>query len=381
MLLLELGYKTVALHCNFHLRGKESDRDEQFVAELCHRWNVPLHIQHFQTSEYASSHHISIEMAARDLRYEWFQQMKASLGAQCIAVAHHKDDQAETLLLHLMRGTGLRGLAGMHPQNADIIRPLLCLSKQEILSYLEEAGQAYVTDSTNLERDTMRNVIRLDIIPRLTELNPQTIENMANTASIVRESLPYYYGSVESEMQLKGITPERGALRDFTPTLLHEWLFGKGFSISQEKEILSADADACGKKWESKRYQLLLDRGVLLLEDKQREPSAGELIEEFVDQMTDRGPDVAYLDAAKVHSPLTMRLVQKGDRFVPFGMTGFKLVSDFLTDQKCNLFEKQRQQVVCCGEDIVWVVGRRSDNRFRITPHTKKILKLRIDIT
>ncbi|MBO4641904.1 MAG: tRNA lysidine(34) synthetase TilS [Bacteroidaceae bacterium] len=379
-ILLDLGYKIEALHCNFQLRGEESDRDEAFVDTLCQNLNIPIFIKHFSTAEYASEHRISIEMAARDLRYEWFREMKTLLGAQCIAVAHHKDDQAETLMLNLVRGTGMRGLAGMYPKNGDIIRPFLCLNKREILNYLKEIGQEYTTDSTNLERETLRNVIRLDIMPRLEQLNPQAIENLANTARIMQESWPYYQESIETHMQQMGITPNKGALASFTPTLLHEWLYGKGFSATQEKEILSVASDGTGKRWESMNYQLLLDRGYLLLEERGENESSTELITEYVDSMTDQGSDVAYLDAEKILMPLTMRKTQKGDRFVPFGMTGFKLVSDFLTDLKCSLFEKQRQQVVCSGEDIVWVVGRRSDNRYRITPSTKKILKLRINI-
>ena len=268
----------------------------------------------------------------------------------------------------------------MNPRNGDIIRPFLCLDKREILSYLEEIGQEYVTDSTNLERESIRNVIRLEIMPRLEELNPHAVENLANTARIMQESWPYYQESIAAHMQQAGISATRGALDHFTPILLHEWLYGKGFTASQEEEILKVDSEATGKRWETSTHRLLLDRGCLILEDKQDSNPSAELIEEFVDSMREQGPDVAYLDAEKILTPLTIRRTQKGDRFVPFGMTGFKLVSDFLTDQKCNLFEKERQLVVCAGEDIVWVVGHRSDNRYRITSDTKKIIKLRINI-
>ena len=380
LVLHDLGYLVKALHANFHLRGEESDRDEEFVENLCRNVGIPFYVKHFPTKEHALQQHISIEMAARDLRYEWFREMKTLLKAQCIAVAHHKNDQAETLLLHLVRGTGIRGLSGMNPRNGDIIRPFLCLDKREILSYLEEIGQEYVTDSTNLERESIRNVIRLDIMPRLEELNPHAVENLANTARIMQESWPYYQESIAAHMQQAGISATRGALDHFTPILLHEWLYGKGFTASQEKEILKVDSEATGKRWETSTHRLLLDRGCLILEDKQDSNPSAELIEEFVDIMREQGPDVAYLDAEKILTPLTIRRTQKGDRFVPFGMTGFKLVSDFLTDQKCNLFEKERQLVVCAGEDIVWVVGHRSDNRYRITSDTKKIIKLRINI-
>ena len=187
LIMKELGYNLRALHCNFHLRGEESDRDEAFVEELCKKQQVPLAVRHFKTVEEAKRRGISIEMAARDLRYEWFRTLSNSplkgenidslplregWGGSFVAVAHHREDQAETLLLNLLRGTGLLGLAGMQPKNGCIIRPLLCLSREEILEYLKSRGQSYVTDSTNSERIAQRNKVRLDVIPVLRNINP-----------------------------------------------------------------------------------------------------------------------------------------------------------------------------------------------------------------
>ena len=164
-ILSELGYRIEAAHCNFHLRGEESNRDELFVKELCEKNNIPLHLIHFNTEEYASLHQVSIEMAARDLRYHYFSQLCQDIGAASVCVAHHRDDAVETLLMNLLRGSGIHGLTGIRPQNGLVVRPLLCLSRQEIEDYLHSIGQEYVVDSTNLTDDVLRNKIRHHVIP------------------------------------------------------------------------------------------------------------------------------------------------------------------------------------------------------------------------
>ena len=213
LILKELGYRVKALHCNFHLRGKESDRDQAFVEELCKQNDVPLSVRHFETEAYAKRRGISIEMAARDLRYEWFRQKQADassapngqwsmLNAQCvIAVAHHRDDQAETLLLNLVRGTGLRGLAAMHPIHDGIIRPLLCCTRSEIEAYCSENDLDYVTDSTNLSDDYTRNKLRHRVMPVLRELNPSVGESIGRTSAIMREADEYLTQISEKELK------------------------------------------------------------------------------------------------------------------------------------------------------------------------------------
>ncbi|KAA6337326.1 tRNA(Ile)-lysidine synthase, partial [termite gut metagenome] len=180
-ILLSLGYDCEATHCNFCLRGEESDRDEAFVRELCRELHIPLHVTSFETSQYAKEKHVSIEMAARELRYNWFAEIKETSGASAIAVAHHKDDNAETLLLNLIRGTGINGLCGIRPKNGDIVRPLLCLSRDEITDYLRHIKQEYVTDSTNLQDEYTRNKIRRHILPLMREINPSIADSLVAT--------------------------------------------------------------------------------------------------------------------------------------------------------------------------------------------------------
>lgn len=377
LIMKELGYRLHALHCNFHLRDEESDRDQTFVEELCSRQQVPLSVRHFETENYATRQGISIEMAARDLRYEWFRDEMARQKASCVAVAHHRDDQAETLLLNLLRGTGLRGLAGIMPRNEDgIVRPLLCLNREDILSYLSSRNQSFVTDSTNSELICQRNRLRLDAIPILREINPSVVEHLCHASNIVRQSIPYYLKGIETAFKEHGITEETFPLSALTsPTLLHEWLAGKGFNAVQEEEMLNAGSRQPGKMWHSRTHSVLRDRETLVLAACTK-PMVPCVHQEIVAQIAETGSNIAYIDADLITQPIKVRPVREGDTFIPFGMTGRKLVSDFLTDRKLNRFQKASTFVATCGEDIIWLIGHRSDNRYRITDNTTRILKL-----
>ena len=383
IILQELGYKVQALHCNFHLRGEESDRDERFVAELCRHRNIPLTTRHFDTQEYAAQNSISIEMAARDLRYNWFYEMLDTTDAQCIAVAHHRNDQAETLLLNLIRGTGIRGLAGMYPLRNKIARPLLCVNREEILSYLSQIKQDYVTDSTNLEREATRNKIRLDILPMLAEINPNIIHTLSDTCSIMASSIPFYQKSIEEELHkvtVNDTTIDTTLLQESgnAAILIYEWLKNKGFTTSQLHEMAESLNGNSGKIWESRNFRILKDRNRLILQEKDKKAATPNIIQEMVDSISETGPNIAYFDGDKLTSPITYRTAREGDWFVPFGMKGKKLISDYLTDVKATRFEKENQQLALCGEDIIWVVGRRSDNRYRVDERTKQIVRLEI---
>ena len=369
-----------ALHCNFHLRNEESDRDQHFVEQLCQRLQIPLHVHHFDTRDYATSNGISIEMAARQLRYQWFEEMRQQLHADYIAVAHHQDDQAETLLLNLIRGTGLRGLAAMSPRNGYIIRPLLDMSKHEILQYLTDIHQDYVTDSSNLEHDALRNRLRLDIIPQLCEINPRATQHIAEAAKHVREALPYYFKGIE---EAESTTPSDS--HSLTPSLLHERLQGLGFTPAQEADMLSCNR--VGACFESPTHRATFHNGQLLIEEKSDNPKPAltTRIVQVDNPMKwlasqPKSPDIAYLDSDTFCQPLTLRRPHRGERFQPLGMNGkSRLLSDFLTDLHLNIFEKQRQWLLCQSTDqILWVIGRRIDHRFRITPATRNILIVKV---
>lgn len=383
LILEDLGYKLQALHCNFHLRGEESDRDERFARKLCEQHHIPLHVKHFDTKSYAQEHKQSLEMAARELRYAWFEEKRKELGAQAIAVAHHRDDQAETLLLNIVRGTGMRGLAGMRFCNGSVRRPLLEASREDILNYLSLKGQDYVTDSTNLEREALRNRIRLDILPALAKLNPNISETLSTLASNIQDALPIYEQGLANiknntaENNSSSATDSKIPIDSATLTVLHEWLSPYGFNRTQLENILESET---GKMIESATHRLLRDRHDYILQDKSKKSKQAELSFETI-AANELGTMVrgnAYLDKAKVKMPIQRRRVQAADRFTPLGMKGSKLVSDYLTDLKLNRFEKEQQEVLTDADgQILWIVGHATSHPFRITPSTKEVLIIR----
>ena len=415
----EFGITLEAAHCNFHLRGDESLRDEQFCQQLCRRLHVPLHLVHFDTHVYADLHHVSIEMAARDLRYAYFEQLRRDISAADICVAHHRDDSVETLLLNLVRGTGLRGLRGIQPRNAHIIRPLLSHSRQQIEQYLNALGESYVTDSTNLHNDVKRNKIRLDVMPLLHELNPSVSQSIFETSLRVTEALKIFDDAIQQaiadvttpQTQNSKLKTQNSPLIISVPRLkqlpspeytLHEILSPRGFTSAQIEQIYtSLDTNPTGKIITSCSHELAFDRSTLILQPKtptalvrpMHIPETGTYVlsdnlklkvetEECGDRYEpSRTADCASLDASDIKFPLTLRHIQPGDRFVPFGMTGTKLLSDYLTDRKKNIFEKRAQLVLTDAQQrILWLVGERTDNRFRITPHTQQVLRLTIAV-
>lgn len=330
-LLQTLGYNCEAAHCNFHLRGKESDRDEAFVCQLCAKRQVPLHIVHFNTVRTAEERHISIEMAARELRYEWFEEIRRKSGANVIAVAHHRDDSVETLLLNLIRGTGINGLRGIRPKNGHIVRPLLCLDRKEIINYLNRTGQDYVTDSTNLQDEYTRNKIRLNLLPMMQEINPSVKESIFNTAEHLSEVSIIYKKSIEEATKrvqtTEGICIDALMQETAPETLLFEILYPLGFNAAQIRDIYRALEGQPGKTFSSEHWRVVKDRKYLLIEAYQQVEQPLLAMEKYSltpDFIIPRDKEVACFDADKLLHPLSLRLWQQGDVFTPFGMKGRK---------------------------------------------------------
>lgn len=385
--LLSLGYDCMAAHCNFHLRADESDRDEAFVRKLCDILSVPLEVVHFQTSDYAKEKGLSIEMAARELRYEWFENIRQKHGASYIAVAHHKDDNVETFLLNLSRGTGINGLKGIMPKNGWIVRPLLEVGRDDILEYLKNIGQDYVTDSTNLEDIYTRNKIRLDIIPLFKQINPSFCDSVCETAIRLSDVAAIYRQAIHSAMERVMVSSDalsiEKLLREVSPqAILFEWLSPLGFNSTQIKDIMRSLKSISGKIFYSNNWTLLRDRDRLLLKNKTVDNEEYKLnVRSFSLESGFEVPKInyiAYIDADKLCGELKLRKWKSGDRFVPFGMKGFKKVRDYLRDRKLSLFEKENVMVVTSGEEIVWVVNERTDNRFRIDSNTKTVVELKV---
>lgn len=386
--LLQLGYACEAAHCNFHLRGEESVRDEQFVRSLTDTLGVPLHVVHFDTHAYAASQGVSVEMAARELRYGWFATLLRECGAKVVAVAHHRDDSVETFLLNLVRGTGINGLQGIRPVNGEVVRPLLCVSRAEILEYLSGLGQEYVTDSTNLQDEFVRNKLRLHVIPMLESINPSVSETIAETARRLSDVAVVYHKAMQEAVRrvmpdgetisIPALCREPGA-----QNLLFELLHPLGFNAAQVGDVFRALQGESGRMFHSRDWTLLIDRDRLV-----RRPVSGvaEQHPQLIQERMEVGPSfavprdntVAYVDAAALQGVLTLRKWQSGDKFIPFGMKGFKSVRNYLRDKKFSRFEKDGQLVVCDGERIVWLVNERVDNRFRVTSETRFVIKLTI---
>ena len=418
--LKELGYRVEAVHCNFQLRGEESMRDERFCEELCQHENIPLHKVHFDTQSYADLHKVSIEMAARELRYRYFFQLKEALKAEGICVGHHKEDSVETVLINLVRGTGLSGLMGIRPRKNDIIRPLLCVTRQEIEDYLRRHASTFVTDSTNLVDDVVRNKIRLNVLPQLAEINPSVTEAILTTANhlsdveaIVQESLKealgkaVYFFSSESSVSQSSMSKHPFQL-DLTTVrafpspayLLFYILKPLGFSSSQIAEMVSHLDGQTGQLWYSSTHELTHDRGFFMVLPREEGeprtlviPETGRYVydEQLSLRLTERtlapsstvsfskNPTIVDLDASSIRFPLTLRRVAEGDRFTPLGMRGSQLVSDFLTNLKRNRFEKRNQLVLLDATGtILWVLGLRINDHFKLTPQSTSCLRIEI---
>ena len=389
LLLKEGGFNVHAAHCNFLLRGSESDRDEAFCVDLCRQLGVELHRAHFATREYAEAHKVSVEMAARELRYNWFEQLRKDIGAVGICVAHHRDDSVETVLLNMIRGTGLRGLTGIQPRNGYVLRPLLCVSRDEIEHFLAKRGQKYVIDSTNLETDVKRNKVRLQVLPLLRTLNPafsdniqRMVENVAE-AQIVLDSL---LDNFKKHNTLELSELEKYGSSEY---VIYEWLKNYGFNGTQARQVLEAET---GKIMSSSQgYDVLKDRERLIIErtlkpfNPMRIPEEGMYVLDEKMRLSlrkcaayvSKKPFVATFDAQKVVFPLTVRRVEEGDWMIPFGMRGRKLLSDLMTDRKMTVFEKRRQLVVVDAQDvIVWAVGLRIADSVAVAETTQSVLEL-----
>lgn len=384
MILAELGFDVTAVHCNFHLRGAESMRDEAFARNLCCSLGIKMIKTDFDTIGYAEKKKISIEMAARELRYSEFRKIMKETEAECIAVGHHENDNTETMLLNMVRGTGIKGMCGMQPKNNDVVRPLLCLTRKDIIDYLDEHKQGYVTDRTNLEDEYARNKVRLDIMPILEQINRGAAGNMASTMENLNEVYKVYRHAIKRDIAFCARVADNGETRiDISKlketaspiSVLHELIGDRGFNKAELKDMLTC---GCGKVFGKKGSRVAIDRTCIITEAPHYPvPVIEKRIVDVADMKIERDGLHAYLDADKLQGQLTMRTPKTGDSFAPFGMKGKrKLLSDYMTDQKMSLFEKERQPLLMDGEEIAWVVGRRSSELYKVDGKTKRVVIL-----
>lgn len=401
--LLQLGYDCRAAHCNFHLRGEESNRDEHFVTTLCQELEVTLEVKHFDVPSYMQQHGISLEMACRELRYEWFYQVMDEQGCGCIAVAHHSDDNIETFFLNALRGTGIAGLAGMKPRNGEVVRPLLCVSRADILSWLSQLGQDFVTDSTNLENEALRNRLRNIVLPALYEVFDgasqsllKTIENTRQCNELYRESVGVMRNIV-ADANGDSLTIDMEILNSFDNRvmLLFEIVKQFGFNYEQCADMLTS---AVGRHFTSTTHKATIGRNTIdlsslveldnslsvinLEEHSVEEPVHLSITHvhdvEFSPSMVDGKTCVAFSNEILDCSQVLLRHWREGDRFKPFGMRGSKLISDLFTDLKLSEKEKNAVWLMEADGKIVWVLGYRASQVYVIPKKSRNYILVKI---
>ena len=390
-------------HCNFKLRGSQSDEDEKLVREQVEMHGAPVFFETFETEEYAKINGISIEMAARELRYDFFEKIRVEKGFDCIATAHHQDDLIETFFLNLSRKTGIKGLTGIKEKSGNIIRPLLFANRTEIEQFAAQHFIDFREDASNNEIVYQRNFIRHKILPLFSSLNPAFRKNMLANIANLRDAENVYDAFISSENKEvirntdEGLVFQIGALKktSFPHLVLLETLKDYGFNPAVTGEIYNGLDSDSGKQYFSPTHRVVKDREklfVLPLKDKKErifyiEKDDIELFEPFditlvkmdvKDLKLSKQANVASLDLEKLEFPLLIRKWRQGDYFQPLGMDGFKKLSDFFIDRKIPVHEKENTWLLCSGQKIIWVMGHRIDNRFKITPETRQILKIEI---
>ena len=399
-----LDYEFAVAHCNFKLRGAESDGEEVFLRDYCAAKGIELFVKHFDTREFASRKGISIEMAARDLRYSWFAELLDALSYACIATAHHQDDLIETMLLNLSRGTGIRGLTGIRPKNGKVIRPMLFANREQILEFARKNNIDYMDDSSNNELLFQRNIIRHQVIPAFEEMNPVFRKNALKTAFILRETEAIFRDKIDAvrgqvqERDDNGIRMSIKKITDYgsVNTVLFELLYPFGFNAHQAQEIYNAFSAEAGKTFFSENFRLVKDRDFLIITPRKEQgiarfyieagcpeinepvPLRFEIIERKNDFLFSRNLRVADLDLDFLHFPLILKRWEQGEYFRPLGLAGLKKLSDFFTDEKMSIPEKEAAWILYSGKNVVWILGRRIDDRYKVTSRTTKIFRIRM---
>jgi len=398
-LFIKNGFSTGLAHCNFGLRNDESDSDEQFVKSLAEERNVPFFIEYFETERMASERRISIQMAARELRYDWFEEIRDAEGYNYISIGHNFNDSVETMVFNLIKGTGLKGLTGISAKTGNVIRPLLFASREEIEAYASENGLEYRTDSSNSSLKYHRNYIRHKVLPEFKQINPgfditikSTLDRLAGIQQFVTAWLESDKSSYLQEDGKDIYLKKEFFSKIGEPAILYEIIGTYGFNYDQCESIYEGINHAIGNVFYSEEFTLNIDRNHLIISPKEHTEECYEISEKDKLLITDRFnltfqiletepvlvPDghIAYLDMDKLDYPLVLRNWKKGDWFIPLGMKGKKKLSDFMIDKKIPLNLKKRILVLLSKGSIVWVAGQRIDDRFKISSKTKRILKI-----
>ena len=384
------------LHCNFNLRGIESDGDSKFIQDYGDKFIIPYSIGTFQTKEYAKDEKLSIQMAARELRYDWFEEQCDEKEIDFILTAHHLDDSLETFIINLSRGTGIDGLLGIPEESDFIIRPLLPFSRQEIAKYAYENEIVWREDSSNESDVYLRNKIRQLVVPSLKELDDnflnsfqKTISNLSHTKSLVTDAVEFFREKI-FDYRKNGLFISIEEVQKFNNYKYYLYEILKEYYFTSWNDIFDLIFAETGKKIESPMYTLLKNRDYLILEFKtelledeiffieKNDVTVNFPINISISKVTDisaNDSNSIFVDENILDFPLTIRKKQKGDLFFPFGMKGSKKLSKFFKDEKFSQFDKEAAWILCSNDKIVWVISHRMDDRFKVTSNTKSILK------
>lgn len=399
----QAGYDFVIAHCNFQLRGAESNRDEKFVKEVAKKYNAKLVVKRFDTEKYATDNKLTIQVAARELRYEWFQEIiqDSAFNIQHILTAHHANDNIETMLMNFFKGTGINGLKAILPKQAKIARPLLFAGKEEIISFAKEHKLEFVEDSSNASDKYTRNYFRNKLIPGIKEVFPQVEENLLNNLQRFREAEQLYQQAIDQHK--KKLLEQRGneihipvlKLLKAQPlhSIVYEIIKDFGFTAHQADDCIALLKSETGKYIQSPSYRIIRNRAWIIISPNETTEANNVLIEregdiDFIEgkleikklQTSNLKPQTSHqtaqLDAEKINFPIFLRKWKQGDYFYPLGMNKKKKLSRFFIDQKLSLTQKEKAWVIEMNKKIVWVVGMRIDDRFKITDATKEILQI-----
>lgn len=391
------GLEFELAHCNFNLRGEASENDQELVRETAEKLGITYHVKSFDTIGYVNQNKVSIQMSARAMRYEWFDQLTASEKAlRYIVTAHHADDALETFLINLGRGSGLEGLCGIPARTANIRRPLLPFSREALAAYAESAGIPWREDASNAETRYLRNRLRHEVIPALKAASNgfldqfgTSIRHLDGSRAMMQRYMDGVFREVSRESQ--GILVfSIPALRSLHPREAHMYELFREYGFTDWMALSRLLESETGREVQSPTHRLLKNREELLLKPKvpvgkgpwtfdPLNPEANLPIDLTVEEVTGMhqgNKDVLYADKETLNKELTLRKWQKGDYFYPIGLNGRKRVSKFLKDAGLSRFDKEATWILCSGEDIVWVLGHRADDRFKVTDSTRKILKI-----
>lgn len=407
-LFVEANYSIGVAHCNFQLRGKDANDDELFVEQTCQRLNIPFHSIKFDTLAYAKKNKISTQMAARKLRYQWFEKIKSSYCYDFIVTAHHQNDVAETMLINLAKGTGLSGLHGIKNKINSIVRPLLCFNSSDIQQYIHTNSISFREDKSNASTKYVRNKIRHKILPQLAEINPTVVETLNQSAQHFLAIENILAQKIDDEkkrcfsVENEKIKINIKQLQQLNPlsTYLYYFLLPFHFNFDDCEQIeKSVNSSISGKQFYSNTHLLIKDRDSLLISETKTPKKSTVCINSIADfnkspikmkasiiknenVRFDESKKIAYLDADKIFFPLHFRKWKEGDKFTPFGMKGKKKVSDFFVDEKFSIPQKNETWLLIDKNDaIIWVVNARTDNNFKVKNNTKNILVLEIFYT